>query len=123
LELSQKPDVGVLLEFSYNAGLCNAWEGGYSSQPMARRCETLAASALTGYGDEIDVVAPVDILKQIFKTPYCKSRLSVEVHQVGHTLILNNGYVLVAYICKPFHYLKGMRLEPIGLHYDFPLTL
>ncbi len=90
---------------------------------MARRCETLAVSALTGYGDEIDVVAPVDILKQIFKTPYCKSRLSVAVHRVGHTLILNSGYVSVAYICKPSHYLEGMRFEPAGLHYDFPLTL
>jgi hypothetical protein len=123
LELSQKPDADVLLEFSYNAGLCNAWEGGYLSQPMARRCETLAVSALTGYGDEIDVVASVDILKQIFKTPYCKSRLSVAVHRVGHTLILNSGYVSVAYICKPSYYLEGMRFEPAGLHYDFPLTL
>ena len=61
-------------------------------QPLARKCETLAVSALTGhYSDDIDVVAPVDILKQIFKTPYSKSRLSVAVHRVGHTLILNAG--------------------------------
>lgn len=72
-------------------GLCNTWEGGYLMQPLARKCESLAVSALTGYGDEIDVVAPVDILKQIFKTPYSKSRLSVAVHRVGHTLILNSG--------------------------------
>lgn len=65
-------------------------------QPLARKCESLAVSALTSrYGDEIDVVAPVDILKQIFKTPYSKSRISVAVHRVGHTLILNSGYVLL----------------------------
>lgn len=73
------------------AGLCNPWEGDYLMQPLARKCESLAVSALAGYGDEIDVVAPVDILKQIFKTPYCKSRVSVAVHRIGHTLILNSG--------------------------------
>ncbi len=31
-------------------------------------------SELTGYGDEIDVVALVDILKQIFKTPSYKTK-------------------------------------------------
>ncbi|XP_024397701.1 uncharacterized protein [Physcomitrium patens] len=72
-------------------GLCNPWEGDYLMQPLARKCESLAVSALAGYGDEIDVVAPVDILKQIFKTPYCKSRVSVAVHRIGHTLILNSG--------------------------------
>ena len=60
-------------------------------QPLARKCESLAVSVLSGHGDEIDVVAPVDILKQIFKTPYSKSRLSVAVHRVGHTLVLNSG--------------------------------
>ncbi|CAM6129489.1 unnamed protein product [Calypogeia fissa] len=73
------------------AGSCKAWAGSYLSQPLARKCEALAVNALAGYGDEIDVVAPVDILKQLFKIPYCKARLSLAVHRIGHTLILNSG--------------------------------
>lgn len=75
------------------SGSCKAWAGSYLSQPLARKCEALAVNALAGYGDEIDVVAPVDILKQLFKIPYCKARLSLAVHRIGHTLILNSGYV------------------------------
>lgn len=74
------------------SGSCKAWAGSYLSQPLARKCEALAVNALAGYGDEIDVVAPVDILKQLFKTPYSKARLSLAVHRIGHTLILNSGY-------------------------------
>ncbi|KAG9444202.1 hypothetical protein H6P81_015542 [Aristolochia fimbriata] len=58
---------------------------------LARRCDALAVSGLTEYGDEIDVVAPTDILKQIFKIPYSKARLSVAVKRIGQTLILNTG--------------------------------
>eukprot|EP00897_Mesotaenium_endlicherianum_P006055 jgi/Mesen1/5478/ME000276S04614 len=69
----------------------STWGGGYLSQPIARKCEALAVSGLATYGDEIDVIAPVEILKQIFKTPYSKAGLSVAVHRVGGTLILNSG--------------------------------
>lgn len=48
-------------------------------------------SGLVEYGDEIDVIAPADILKQIFKMPYSKARLSVAVQRVGQTLVLNTG--------------------------------
>eukprot|EP01018_Ginkgo_biloba_P018774 Gb_32188 [translate_table: standard] len=72
-------------------GLYNAWGSGLFNQPLTRKCETLAVSGLAAYGDEIDVVAPVDILKQIFKIPYTKARLSVAVHRIGRTLILNTG--------------------------------
>ncbi|GLJ16307.1 hypothetical protein SUGI_0275050 [Cryptomeria japonica] len=72
-------------------GLYNACSGDPFNQPLARKCEALAVSGLAAYGDEIDVVAPVDILKQIFKIPYSKARLSVAVHRVGQTLILNTG--------------------------------
>ncbi|CAL9055479.1 unnamed protein product [Musa banksii] len=61
------------------------------SQNLSRKCEALAVSGLTEYGDEIDVVAPADILKQIFKIPYSKAQLSVAVHRIGDTLILNTG--------------------------------
>ena len=37
-------------------------------------------------------MAHVDILKQIFKIPYSKARLSLAVHRIGRTLILNTGY-------------------------------
>lgn len=50
-------------------------------------------SGLVEYGDEIDVIAPADILKQIFKIPYSKARLSIAVHRVGQTLVLNTGFV------------------------------
>ncbi|URE11040.1 hypothetical protein MUK42_24487 [Musa troglodytarum] len=61
------------------------------SQNLSRKCEALAVSGLTEYGNEIDVVAPADILKQIFKIPYSKAQLSVAVHRIGDTLILNTG--------------------------------
>lgn len=49
-------------------------------------------SGLVEYGDEIDVIAATDILKQIFKIPYSKARLSIAVHRIGQTLVLNTGY-------------------------------
>jgi len=50
-------------------------------------------SGLVEYGDEIDVVAPADIMKQIFKIPYSKAQVSIAVNRIGDTLILNTGYV------------------------------
>ncbi|XP_008783389.3 uncharacterized protein LOC103702653 [Phoenix dactylifera] len=61
------------------------------TQNLSQKCEALAVSGLTEYGDEIDVVAPTDILKQIFKIPYSKAQLSIAVHRIGDTLILNTG--------------------------------
>ncbi|XP_068660988.1 uncharacterized protein [Aristolochia californica] len=66
-------------------------ESGSICQNLARRCDALAVSGLAEYGDEIDVVAPTDILKQIFKIPYSKARVSVAVKRIGQTLILNTG--------------------------------
>lgn len=51
-------------------------------------------SGLVEYGDEIDVIAPADILKQIFKMPYSKARLSIVVYRIGQALVLSTGYVL-----------------------------
>jgi hypothetical protein len=48
---------------------------------------------LVEYGDEIDVIASADILKQIFKIPYSKARLSIAVRRIGQTLVLNKGFV------------------------------
>ncbi|XP_039024513.1 uncharacterized protein LOC120157476 isoform X2 [Hibiscus syriacus] len=67
------------------------WEDGAVASDLSRKCEALAVSGLVEYGDEIDVIAPTDILKQIFKIPYSKARLSIAVHRVGQTLILNTG--------------------------------
>ncbi|KAL1188627.1 hypothetical protein V5N11_009794 [Cardamine amara subsp. amara] len=58
---------------------------------LSKKCEALAVSGLVEYGDEIDVIAPVDILKQIFKIPYSKARVSIAVQRVGQTLVLNPG--------------------------------
>ncbi|KAF8405789.1 hypothetical protein HHK36_007866 [Tetracentron sinense] len=66
-------------------------ECGPISSNLARKCEALAVSGLAEYGDEIDVVAPADILKQIFKIPYSKARLSIAVHRIEQTLVLNTG--------------------------------
>ena len=63
---------------------------------LTRKGEALAVSGLANYGDERDVIAPADILKQIFKMPYSKARLSIAVHRVGQTLILNAGYVILS---------------------------
>lgn len=69
------------------------WEGTAIASNFTRKCEALAVSGLADYGDEIDVIAPADILKQIFKMPYSKARLSVAVHRIGQTLVLNTGCV------------------------------
>ncbi|CAA7024320.1 unnamed protein product [Microthlaspi erraticum] len=58
---------------------------------LSKKCEALAVSGLVEYGDEIDVIAPVDVLKQIFKIPYSKARVSIAVQRVGQTLVLNPG--------------------------------
>ncbi|XP_021748120.1 uncharacterized protein LOC110713973 isoform X2 [Chenopodium quinoa] len=68
-----------------------SWDDGAVTSNLARKGEALAVSGLVEYGDEIDVIAPADILKQIFKIPYTKARLSIAVHRVGQTLILNAG--------------------------------
>ncbi|XP_020089003.1 uncharacterized protein LOC109710674 isoform X2 [Ananas comosus] len=70
---------------------CFYTESGPISQNLSRKCESLAVLGLTEYGDDIDVVAPTDILKQIFKIPYSKAQLSIAVHRIGDTLILNTG--------------------------------
>ncbi|XP_016466410.2 uncharacterized protein LOC107789148 isoform X1 [Nicotiana tabacum] len=67
------------------------WESGTHTSNLARKGEALAVSGVVEYGDEVDVIAPTDILKQIFKIPYSKARLSVAVHRVGQTLVLNTG--------------------------------
>ncbi|XP_074279546.1 uncharacterized protein LOC141604891 isoform X2 [Silene latifolia] len=67
------------------------WDDGAVTSNLSRKGEALAVSGLVEYGDEIDVIAPADIIKQIFKMPYSKARLSIAVHRVGQTLILNAG--------------------------------
>ncbi|XP_050237997.1 uncharacterized protein LOC126687476 [Mercurialis annua] len=67
------------------------WGGDAVSSNLSRKCEALAVSGLVEYGDEIDVIAPTDILKQIFKMPYSKARLSIAVRRIGQTLVLNTG--------------------------------
>ncbi|KAL9319132.1 hypothetical protein ACSQ67_015649 [Phaseolus vulgaris] len=67
------------------------WEGTAIASNFNRKCEALAVSGLVDYGDEIDVIAPADVLKQIFKMPYSKARLSIAVRRIGHTLVLNTG--------------------------------
>ncbi|CAH9109190.1 unnamed protein product [Cuscuta europaea] len=68
-----------------------SWETNTVTSNLTRKGEALAVSGLVKYGDEIDVIASTDILKQIFKIPYSKARLSVAVHRVGQTLVLNTG--------------------------------
>ncbi|KAI3919227.1 hypothetical protein MKW92_012795 [Papaver armeniacum] len=66
-------------------------ESSVASQNLTRKSEALAVYGLSEYGDEIDVIGPTDILKQIFKMPYTKARLSVAVQRIGNTLVLNAG--------------------------------
>lgn len=67
------------------------WESSAITSNLIKKGEALAVSGFVEYGDEIDVIAPADILKQIFKIPYSKARLSIAVHRVGQTLVLNKG--------------------------------
>lgn len=69
------------------------YTSGAITSNIATKGQALAVSGVAEYGDELDVIAPADILKQIFKIPYTKARLSVAVHRVGQTLVLNAGYV------------------------------
>jgi len=71
-------------------------DDGAIAHNLTRKGEALAVSGLVNYGDEIDVIAPADILKQIFKMPYAKARLSIAVHRIGQTLVLNPGYVSIS---------------------------
>ncbi|XP_024972285.1 uncharacterized protein LOC112511096 [Cynara cardunculus var. scolymus] len=67
------------------------YESGTVASNLRKKGEALAVSGLTEYGDEIDVIAPADILKQIFKIPYSRARLSIAVHRIGQSLVLNTG--------------------------------
>lgn len=67
------------------------YDSGHINQNLSRKCEALAVSGLAEYGDEIDVIAPADIMKQIFKIPYSKAQVSIAVNRIGDTLILNTG--------------------------------
>lgn len=69
------------------------YTSGAITSNLATKGQALAVSGVAEYGDELDVIAPADILKQIFKIPYSKARLSVAVHRIGQTLVLNAGYV------------------------------
>ncbi|KAL3503864.1 hypothetical protein ACH5RR_033705 [Cinchona calisaya] len=68
-----------------------SWENGNVTSSLTQKGEALAVSGVVEYGDEIDIIAPADILKQIFKMPYSKARLSIAVQRVGQTLVLNTG--------------------------------
>ncbi|KAL0922770.1 hypothetical protein M5K25_006787 [Dendrobium thyrsiflorum] len=87
--LSNLPEKVFLAASNTSEGI--QWDNSVLSQNLFKKCEALAVSGLTEYGDEIDVVAPTDILKQIFKIPYSKAQLSVAVQRIGDTLILNAG--------------------------------
>lgn len=91
-----------------------SWDDGASTSNLVRKGEALAVSGLVEYGDEIDVIAPADILKQIFKIPYTKARLSIAVHRVGQTLILNAGSVVFLCLCL---------LCESHVHFRFSVTL
>ena len=80
------------------------WEDGAIASNLRSKCEALAVSGLVEYGD---VIAPADVLKQIFKIPYSKARLSIAVHRVGQTLVLNSGFVSF-YSCFVFHSVKSL---------------
>lgn len=60
-----------------------SWEDGAIASNLNKKCEALAISGLVEYGDDVDVIAPADILKQIFKIPYSKAQLSIVVQHVG----------------------------------------
>ncbi|CAI5946125.1 unnamed protein product [Closterium sp. NIES-65] len=70
----------------------STWGGSYLHHSGARKCEALAVRGLAEFGeDAVDVIAPADVLKQLFKLPFSKASLFVSVHRVGRTLVLNPG--------------------------------
>ncbi|KAL5220660.1 hypothetical protein ABZP36_025373 [Zizania latifolia] len=87
--ISNLPEKVFLTDAKSTEGL--RYGNGLVNQNLSRKCEALAVSGLAEYGDEIDVIAPTDILKQIFKIPYSKAQVSIAVNRIGDTLILNTG--------------------------------
>lgn len=83
--------VGAAVHSNTTPGGDFPWESTAVASNFSRKCEALAVSGFVDYGDEIDIIAPADILKQIFKMPYSKARLSIAVHRIGDTLVLNTG--------------------------------
>ncbi|XP_047341458.1 uncharacterized protein LOC124945125 [Impatiens glandulifera] len=76
---------------SRTSGGDSSWENSALTSSLTRKGEALAVSGLAEYGDEMDIIAPTEILKQIFKIPYSKARLSIAVRRIGQTLVLNTG--------------------------------
>jgi len=42
-----------------------------------------------GSVDQFDIIAPAENLKQLFKIPYSKARVSLAVHKIGKSLVLD----------------------------------
>ncbi|CAA7015792.1 unnamed protein product [Microthlaspi erraticum] len=62
-----------------------------SNSNFREKCESLASSGLVEGG--VHVIAPVEILKQIFRTPYSLySPVSIAIQVVGQTLVLRPGF-------------------------------
>ncbi|KAF4362453.1 hypothetical protein G4B88_016036 [Cannabis sativa] len=86
-----RPSEGGVGYCAFIKALDLSWDVDTVSSNLTKKCEALAVTGLAEYGDEIDVIAPADILKQIFKIPYSKARLSIAVQRIGQTLVLNAG--------------------------------
>lgn len=97
------------------------WESSAIASNFTRKCDALAVSGFVDYGDEIDIIAPADILKQIFKMPYSKARLSIAVHRIGDTLVLNTGYFSYCWLYPDVvpHFLYLMLLLIYAV-YNYP---
>ena len=48
----------------------------------------LRSSHLTVCGDRVDFIAPAENMKSIFKALHCDGAISIAVHRVGNSLIL-----------------------------------
>ncbi|KAF8768511.1 hypothetical protein HU200_007555 [Digitaria exilis] len=97
------------------------YDGGLVNQNLSRKCEALAVSGLAEYGEGIDVIAPADILKQVFKIPYSKAQVSIAVNRIGNTLILNTGDLLIfsneKYIAVSLHLWDVSIQSLVLIHY------
>lgn len=74
-------------------GAGTRWGGQYLSREVSRKGEALAVAGLAQFGESLELIAPVEILKDLFKLPYTHAPLSVCIHRVGATLVLSAGSV------------------------------
>ncbi|KAH3757720.1 hypothetical protein Pelo_10505 [Pelomyxa schiedti] len=72
--------------------LCSS--GGFQANPF-RIFEEFPSSSLTDFGDAVDIIAPTQNLKSVFKMPFGTSEsVSLAIHRIGQSLVIDGSIPL-----------------------------